>query len=183
MSTSSEDGNTKPVNKGVIVGIFFGVTAPSIFIFLWAVCICIKFKWKRRRRERQQRQQREEEEEQPQLPPEQNNAEVEPNNFIGAFPEENESLQGLTENEIAQLPQHTFNALSVSSSSYETDKMCMVCLCDYEKKDKLVTLACRHSFHVDCAISWLRSNARCPLCSGPPLEPKEPPKVHIAIDM
>lgn len=40
---------------------------------------------------------------------------------------------------------------------------CSICLCEYEKGDKLVSLPCKHVFHEDCITSWTDHNTRCPL--------------------
>lgn len=43
---------------------------------------------------------------------------------------------------------------------------CSICLCEYEKGDKLVSLPCKHVFHEDCITSWTDHNTRCPLCNA-----------------
>jgi len=42
---------------------------------------------------------------------------------------------------------------------------CSICLCEYEKGEKLVSLPCKHVFHEDCINSWTEHNTRCPLCN------------------
>jgi hypothetical protein len=43
---------------------------------------------------------------------------------------------------------------------------CSICLCEYEKGDKLVSLnPCHHVFHEECIASWTNHNTRCPLCN------------------
>lgn len=42
---------------------------------------------------------------------------------------------------------------------------CSICLCEYEKGEKLVQLPCKHIFHEDCITSWTDNNTRCPLCN------------------
>ncbi|KAI9476667.1 hypothetical protein BX667DRAFT_497034 [Coemansia mojavensis] len=163
MSLSSEEEESRP-SKGVTLGALLGIAAPAIIIFFcllscFARTARIKYhRWRQRHQE--------------QLPQQD----------IEIVPTAN-SMKGLAKSKIAQLPQHKFKASKLTNSSYETEKTCMICLCDYEDEDRLVTLACKHSFHTSCAISWLCSNARCPLCNAPPLEPKEPPKAHIATNI
>jgi len=41
---------------------------------------------------------------------------------------------------------------------------CSICLGEYEKGDKLVSLnPCRHVFHEACIAAWTNQNTRCPL--------------------
>lgn len=47
----------------------------------------------------------------------------------------------------------------------DEEPTCSVCLCEYEKEDKLVSLPCNHVFHDDCITSWTDNNTRCPLCN------------------
>ncbi|KAF9922549.1 hypothetical protein BGZ65_009495, partial [Modicella reniformis] len=45
-----------------------------------------------------------------------------------------------------------------------TEENCTICLQVYDMSDQLRPLPCKHSFHVDCIDTWLRSNAQCPIC-------------------
>lgn len=47
----------------------------------------------------------------------------------------------------------------------EEEPTCSICLCEYEKGEKLVSLPCNHVFHEDCIASWTNHNTRCPLCN------------------
>ena len=43
---------------------------------------------------------------------------------------------------------------------------CSICLGEYEKGDKLISLnPCHHIFHDECITSWTNHNIRCPLCN------------------
>merc|ERR1712238_263425 len=43
---------------------------------------------------------------------------------------------------------------------------CSICLGEYEKGDRLVSLnPCRHVFHEACIAAWTNQNTRCPLCN------------------
>eukprot|EP00934_Nitzschia_sp_Nitz4_P003108 Nitzschia sp. Nitz4//scaffold107_size73032//44997//46141//NITZ4_005763-RA/size73032-processed-gene-0.127-mRNA-1//-1//CDS//3329532602//3098//frame0 len=47
------------------------------------------------------------------------------------------------------------------------DKVCAICLLDYEPGDTLVTshnAMCSHAFHRICILEWLRGNDACPCC-------------------
>ncbi|RKP23414.1 hypothetical protein SYNPS1DRAFT_8315, partial [Syncephalis pseudoplumigaleata] len=40
-----------------------------------------------------------------------------------------------------------------------------ICLTDWEDRDVIRVLRCRHGFHRDCVDHWLREGAdRCPVC-------------------
>jgi len=43
-------------------------------------------------------------------------------------------------------------------------EVCTICLCDYEKGNKIKTLPCTHNFHAECIDKWLGSNNKCPNC-------------------
>jgi hypothetical protein len=45
-----------------------------------------------------------------------------------------------------------------------SDKICCVCLAEFESGDKLRKLPCHHDFHAECIASWLHINMKCPLC-------------------
>lgn len=55
--------------------------------------------------------------------------------------------------------------LKAKDVNYELPS-CSICLCEYEKQDKLVSLPCKHVFHEDCITSWTDHNTRCPLCNA-----------------
>lgn len=41
---------------------------------------------------------------------------------------------------------------------------CAVCMCAFERGDRVVRLLCRHPFHDDCVLPWLRQTSTCPSC-------------------
>jgi len=43
---------------------------------------------------------------------------------------------------------------------------CVICLAAYAAGDELVTLPCFHSFHAECARTWLHQRPVCPMCKG-----------------
>lgn len=51
-------------------------------------------------------------------------------------------------------------------SSGEEEPTCSICLGEYEKGEKLISLPCGHVFHEDCIKSWTEHNTRCPLCNA-----------------
>eukprot|EP01097_Dermamoeba_algensis_P007226 TRINITY_DN4532_c0_g1_i2.p1 TRINITY_DN4532_c0_g1~~TRINITY_DN4532_c0_g1_i2.p1 ORF type:complete len:398 (-),score=70.27 TRINITY_DN4532_c0_g1_i2:229-1422(-) len=51
------------------------------------------------------------------------------------------------------------------------DALCAICLGEYEEKEVLRFLPCKHHFHAECVDTWLLKNASCPLCKYSILEP------------
>lgn len=41
---------------------------------------------------------------------------------------------------------------------------CMICLEDFELKNKAFQLSCSHLFHVSCLERWFQGHRTCPLC-------------------
>ena len=54
----------------------------------------------------------------------------------------------------------------VAKDISNNEPACSICLCEYEKGDRLVSLPCNHVFHEDCITSWTDHNTRCPLCNA-----------------
>ncbi len=54
--------------------------------------------------------------------------------------------------------------ISDDGDEYEAPTCC-ICLCEYEKGDKLTSLQCGHTYHSDCIDSWCSNHVRCPLCN------------------
>ncbi|KAG6611550.1 zinc finger protein [Phytophthora cinnamomi] len=46
----------------------------------------------------------------------------------------------------------------------ESHTECVICLSDYEKDDKVISLPCGHTFHKDCGMTWLVEHNVCPTC-------------------
>ncbi|KAI9008970.1 hypothetical protein CLU79DRAFT_775436 [Phycomyces nitens] len=46
----------------------------------------------------------------------------------------------------------------------EQDRLCVICLSDYEDDDILCQLWCKHHFHKTCVAEWLVLNSKCPMC-------------------
>lgn len=59
------------------------------------------------------------------------------------------------------LPVKTWTA-AMNDSEKHCD--CAICLCDYEKDDRVMTLPCGHAFHKDCGTPWLVEHNVCPTC-------------------
>lgn len=44
------------------------------------------------------------------------------------------------------------------------EKVCVICQCDFEKREMVRMLPCSHHFHLKCVDKWLRGNRTCPIC-------------------
>ncbi|KAF8085210.1 hypothetical protein N665_0676s0022 [Sinapis alba] len=56
-------------------------------------------------------------------------------------------------------------------SGEEDEKRCTVCLEDFEPKDTVMVTPCKHMFHEDCIVPWLKSKGQCPVCRFVNLKP------------
>lgn len=41
---------------------------------------------------------------------------------------------------------------------------CAICMCAFERGDRVMHLLCRHPFHDDCVLPWLKQTSTCPSC-------------------
>eukprot|EP00002_Diphylleia_rotans_P022672 TRINITY_DN4446_c0_g1_i4.p1 TRINITY_DN4446_c0_g1~~TRINITY_DN4446_c0_g1_i4.p1 ORF type:complete len:431 (-),score=69.47 TRINITY_DN4446_c0_g1_i4:26-1318(-) len=52
----------------------------------------------------------------------------------------------------------------VSVLKEESKEECSICLCSYERGDRVMTLFCEHAFHIECIEKWFDSKTACPVC-------------------
>ncbi|KAJ0715300.1 putative transcription factor C2H2 family [Helianthus annuus] len=69
------------------------------------------------------------------------------------------SGSGLSEEEISE----HLHVYSAQGKMTEVDA-CSICLCEYEKNEKMGRLECGHRFHAECIRRWLLSKNICPMC-------------------
>uniref|UniRef100_A0A0R3RJA7 RING-type domain-containing protein n=1 Tax=Elaeophora elaphi TaxID=1147741 RepID=A0A0R3RJA7_9BILA len=67
--------------------------------------------------------------------------------------------KGMTKNEIDQL-----KSFRVTDPALLMEKVCVICQCDFEKRDLVRMLPCAHHFHLRCIDKWLKGNRTCPIC-------------------
>ena len=67
-----------------------------------------------------------------------------------------------------------------------TQKVCAVCLCDYDTDCEIRTLVCSHVFHTNCIESWIKSKInhvpKCPVCNTELIDQK-PPETDNILDV
>jgi hypothetical protein len=68
--------------------------------------------------------------------------------------------RGLNKHEIEQIPSFRFS----ERVQKETNRKCVVCMGEYNNREKLRRLPCSHDFHSKCIDKWLKSNKTCPVC-------------------
>ena len=44
------------------------------------------------------------------------------------------------------------------------NKRCMICLEDFQSKEKVTALPCIHFFHPKCIKKWIENKNECPVC-------------------
>ncbi|XP_010525198.1 PREDICTED: RING-H2 finger protein ATL43 [Tarenaya hassleriana] len=71
-------------------------------------------------------------------------------------------------------------------SDNEDGKRCTVCLEDFEPKETVMITPCKHMFHEDCIVPWLKSKGQCPVCRSVVCEGKKeteaPPVGDMTVD-
>ncbi|CAH8392491.1 unnamed protein product [Eruca vesicaria subsp. sativa] len=56
-------------------------------------------------------------------------------------------------------------------SGGEDGKRCAVCLEDFEAKETVMLTPCKHMFHEECIVPWLKTKGQCPVCRFVILKP------------
>ena len=82
--------------------------------------------------------------------------------------DESEDGKVLSANTIAQLPRRIYNSANVEErkdgQKEEGENECMICMCEYENGEELLTLDCFHSYHTQCILDWFKKSNFCPIC-------------------
>ena len=78
----------------------------------------------------------------------------------------NNNTAGLTDTEIAALPEMPFGTHLLGGNHNDEIESCSICLEVFEKGHHVRTLPCGHLYHPDCIAVCLRTSPLCPLCRG-----------------
>lgn len=54
--------------------------------------------------------------------------------------------------------------ISVTKEHVSLNLQCPICMEDFVLDEKVKELSCRHFFHNDCIVEWLKLHATCPTC-------------------
>ncbi|GAB2287034.1 hypothetical protein Dimus_021421 [Dionaea muscipula] len=71
--------------------------------------------------------------------------------------------KGLSQDLISRLPVSKFKLHFFLRKKSRTER-CVICQMEYRRGDRLITLPCKHKYHVDCGSKWLGINKACPIC-------------------
>lgn len=71
--------------------------------------------------------------------------------------------RGLSQDQISSLPVTKFKCGFFSRKKSRKER-CVICQMEYKRKDRQVTLPCKHVYHACCGSRWLSINKACPIC-------------------
>lgn len=90
--------------------------------------------------------------------------------------------KGMPKSEIEQL-----KSFRLMDPTVLMEKICVVCQCEFEKREHIRVLPCDHHYHMKCIDKWLKTNRTCPICRKSASEstegatlPTVPPSVSSA---
>ena len=69
---------------------------------------------------------------------------------------------GMSEQEIESIPLKTFT--KQQGINQKLAEKCAVCLNEFEDKEKVRDLQCKHMYHPNCIDTWLKRSSKCPVC-------------------
>ncbi|KAJ2077353.1 hypothetical protein H4R24_005182 [Coemansia sp. RSA 988] len=64
-----------------------------------------------------------------------------------------------SEESIHQLPRRKISPEEVAAKTE-----CGICMDDYKPDEEVMTLPCKHFYHIECIDHWLKMNGTCPIC-------------------
>lgn len=70
--------------------------------------------------------------------------------------------QPANEEVVANLPETTAGPRAVTDA--DEDRICPVCLAEMEEGTLVKEMPCRHLYHKNCLLEWLRTKNSCPVC-------------------
>lgn len=46
----------------------------------------------------------------------------------------------------------------------EEKRNCVICMSQFDKGDKIITILCCHLYHSECILNWFKTKNTCPIC-------------------
>lgn len=71
--------------------------------------------------------------------------------------------RGLSQELISLLPISKFKCGFFSRKKSRNER-CVICQMEYKRRDRQITLPCKHAYHAGCCSRWLSMNKACPIC-------------------
>jgi hypothetical protein len=68
--------------------------------------------------------------------------------------------------------------VTVTQDNITNDSPCSICQEDFKLGEQVPQLPCKHLFHEECVVPWLKLNGTCPVCRSklePDAEPSQAP--------
>ncbi|KAF9593251.1 hypothetical protein IFM89_021007 [Coptis chinensis] len=72
--------------------------------------------------------------------------------------------RGLSKELIELLPVSKYKSGSFFSRKSSRNERCVICQMKYKRRERQITLPCKHVYHTDCGTKWLSINKACPIC-------------------
>ncbi|KAH0449704.1 hypothetical protein IEQ34_020396 [Dendrobium chrysotoxum] len=71
--------------------------------------------------------------------------------------------RGLSQERISSLPVTKYKCSFFSRKKKQSER-CVICQMNYKRRDRQMTLPCKHVYHSGCVSRWLSINKACPVC-------------------
>lgn len=65
---------------------------------------------------------------------------------------------------VAELNVHALESEEQLAATRRECAQCAICMCAFEREDRVAQLLCRHPFHDECVLPWLKQTSTCPSC-------------------
>ena len=66
---------------------------------------------------------------------------------------------GLNDDQIKKLKRDYFDKKKYND-------LCIICQNNFKDKEKVLVIPCKHCFHEDCIVPWLKNKKQCPFCKS-----------------
>ena len=53
---------------------------------------------------------------------------------------------------------------TVQLETIDKELICSICLEEFNSEKEIAFLDCKHFYHMECIIKWIKKDASCPLC-------------------